>query len=267
MKKNCFIFTKGLYRSNFYLAGRHVAFTLAETLITLAIIGVVAALTIPSLVQRFQERQYVSQLKKTYAVLQNAFQMAIAEHGTVDQWGLTTTVVGKDEEGNNILDYSSANMIFSYIEPYLKIASYENLNKPDKWYSLDGREVSATPVTPANERHNMATLADGTYFQLGWISTLSCNPYCGDFWIFLPAKKQQLGVTRFNFKLTKNGLVPCGEKNDTYQPFETKCDISNKSGASTDTQGRGCTAWVIYEGNMEYLHCDDLSWDGKKKCD
>ena len=243
------------------------AFTLAETLITLAIIGVVAALTIPSLVQRFQERQYVSQLKKTYAVLQNAFQMAIAEHGPIDQWGLTTTVVGKDEEGNNILDYSSTNMIFSYIEPYLKIASYENLNEPDKYYSLDGREVSVAPTTAANEMHNGATLADGTYFKLGWVDNISCNPYCGDFVIYLPAKKQQLGVTRFYFKVTKNGLIPLGEKNDPDESFKIRCDISNKSGALSDQQGRGCTAWALYEGNMEYLHCDDLSWGGKKKCD
>ena len=249
------------------LKNKLYAFTLAETLITLAIIGVVAALTIPSLVQRFQERQYVSQLKKSYAVLQNAFQMAIAEHGTIDQWGLTTTVAGVDEEGNNILDYSSANMIFSYIEPYLKIASYEYLNKPDKWYSLDGREVSVAPTTAANEMHNGATLADGTYFKLGWISTLSCNPYCGDFWIYLPAKKQQLGVTRFNFYVSKNGLFPKGTSNDINNDFEGSCDVKNKSGAASDVQGRGCTAWAIYEGNMEYLHCDDLSWDGKKKCD
>ena len=28
----------------------------------------------------------------------------------------------------------------------------------------------------------------------------------------------------------------------------------------------GCTAWVLYNENMEYLRCSDLSWDGKKKC-
>ena len=244
------------------------AFTLAEVLITLAIIGVVAALTIPSLVQRYQERQYVTHLKKSYAVLQNAFQMAIAEHGTLDQWGLSKTVTGQDEEGNNILDYTATNMIFSYLEPYLKIASYENLNEVDKWYSLDGREVTVAPSTSTNEMHDGATLADGTYFKIGWVSDVECKTTCGDFWIWLPAKKQQLGVTRFNFDLTKNGLLPRGRSDSpSWVKFETLCDIKNKSGARSDVQGRGCTAWALYEGNMEYRHCDDLSWGGKKKCD
>ena len=26
------------------------------------------------------------------------------------------------------------------------------------------------------------------------------------------------------------------------------------------------TAWVILNGNMDYLHCKDLSWNGKTKC-
>ncbi len=246
------------------------AFTLAEVLITLAIIGVVAALTIPSLVQRYQERQYVTHLKKSYAVLQNAFQMAIAEHGTLDQWGLSKTVTGQDEEGNNILDYTATNMIFSYLEPYLKIASYDNLNEVDKWYSLDGREVTATPSVDANEKHQGATLADGTYFQLGWVEYPECTgqySQCGDFWIWLPAKKQQLGVTRFNFYITKNGILPKGQIGDMRFPFDSTCDVKNKSGQNSQAQGRACTAWALYEGNMEYRHCDDLSWGGKKKCD
>ena len=243
------------------------AFTLAETLITLAIIGVVAALTIPSLVQRFQERQYVSQLKKTYAVLQNAFQMAIAEHGPIDQWGLSDTRAEFDEKGNVVLlDYSSTNLIFSYIEPYLKIASYENLNKPDKYYSLDKREILPSNYPSVNEKHNGATLADGTYFSVGWVTDTSCNPACGDLWIHLPVKKQQIGVTRFYFMFNKNGLIPQGAAGASV-PFEEYCDVSNKSGITQTQQGRGCTAWALYEGNMEYLHCDDLSWGGKKKCD
>ena len=39
------------------------AFTLAETLITLAVIGIVAAMTLPSLVGRYQEKVTVNKLK------------------------------------------------------------------------------------------------------------------------------------------------------------------------------------------------------------
>ncbi len=252
---------------------KRAAFTLAEVLITLAVIGIVAALTIPSLVQSYKERQYVSQLKKTYSVLQNAFQMAIAEHGTLDQWGLSRTVTGTDEDGNNILDYSSAQLIFSYIEPYLNIVSYDLMNKSTRLYSLDGRYRETTPAVPSEDNKDLpsgGTLSDGSYFLIGWISSANCSWWgdkCGDFWIYLPDKKMQLGVTQFNFYLTKNGLFPRGYTNDPEYTFEADCDINNKAGKSSDCQGRGCAAWVLYQGNMNYLHCDDLSWSGKKKCD
>jgi len=48
------------------------AFTLAEVLITLAIIGVVAALTIPTLMNYAFERQAVSAAKETYSLLSQA---------------------------------------------------------------------------------------------------------------------------------------------------------------------------------------------------
>lgn len=47
-------------------------FTLAEVLITLAIIGIVAAMTIPTLVANFQKTQYVVGLKKAYAEFNQA---------------------------------------------------------------------------------------------------------------------------------------------------------------------------------------------------
>ena len=49
------------------------AFTLAEVLITLGIIGVVAALTLPTLIQNHQKQVYVTQLKKAYSTINNAY--------------------------------------------------------------------------------------------------------------------------------------------------------------------------------------------------
>ncbi len=42
------------------------AFTLAEVLVTLGIIGVVSAMTVPSLMQNYQRQSYVTQLHKIY---------------------------------------------------------------------------------------------------------------------------------------------------------------------------------------------------------
>lgn len=51
---------------------RRIAFTLAETLITLGIIGVVAAITIPTIMQNVQDQAFRSMFKKDYALLQQA---------------------------------------------------------------------------------------------------------------------------------------------------------------------------------------------------
>ena len=56
-------------------------FTLAEVLITLGIIGVVAAMTIPTLIANTRSQQYRSTLKKTIATLSNAARMAQAQYG------------------------------------------------------------------------------------------------------------------------------------------------------------------------------------------
>lgn len=57
------------------------AFTLAEVLITLAIIGVVAAMVIPSLINNIKNAQLVTALKKNYSTLSQATQMIVADNG------------------------------------------------------------------------------------------------------------------------------------------------------------------------------------------
>lgn len=63
------------------LGARKGAFTLAEVLITLGIIGVVAALTLPSLIQKYQDQVLENQLKKMYSTLSQGVQKAMADDG------------------------------------------------------------------------------------------------------------------------------------------------------------------------------------------
>lgn len=56
-------------------------FTLAEVLITLGIIGVVAAMTIPNLIANTKSQQYRSKLKKTISTLSQAARMSQAQYG------------------------------------------------------------------------------------------------------------------------------------------------------------------------------------------
>lgn len=60
---------------------KHKAFTLAEVLITLLIIGVVASLIIPNLINDSKKAEYVTKLQKEYAVLQQAYKLILLDEG------------------------------------------------------------------------------------------------------------------------------------------------------------------------------------------
>ena len=60
-----------------------IAFTLAEVLITLGIIGVVAALTLPTLIANYKEKELIVKTKKSYSDIQNAIQLAQQENGDI----------------------------------------------------------------------------------------------------------------------------------------------------------------------------------------
>jgi len=65
------------------LRHRHKSFTLAETLITLALIGIVAALTIPTAISKIQDYSYKKAWKSIYADLSNAYSIALKD-GNLD---------------------------------------------------------------------------------------------------------------------------------------------------------------------------------------
>ena len=65
---------------------RKIAFTLAEVLITLGIIGVVAALTIPTLMANHRKKVVETKLEKIYSVMNQAINLTNAEYGDVTNW-------------------------------------------------------------------------------------------------------------------------------------------------------------------------------------
>ncbi|MFA6989807.1 MAG: prepilin-type N-terminal cleavage/methylation domain-containing protein, partial [Candidatus Gastranaerophilaceae bacterium] len=65
------------------LSNKRTGFTLAEILITLTIIGIVASMTIPSLLNKTNGTENVVLLKKSYATLSNAITMLSADNGSV----------------------------------------------------------------------------------------------------------------------------------------------------------------------------------------
>lgn len=65
------------------------AFTLAEVLVTLMIIGVIAAMTIPALRKNAEQRELAAGCKKAYSTLAQAIALAENENGPMKRWGLT----------------------------------------------------------------------------------------------------------------------------------------------------------------------------------
>ena len=78
------------------LAAKKVAFTLAEVLITLGIIGVVAALTLPTVIQNYRKQETVAQLQKTYSTVNQALLQSIAENGDYINFDNATDDIGDE---------------------------------------------------------------------------------------------------------------------------------------------------------------------------
>ncbi len=251
-------------------APKFSGFTLAEVLITLSIIGVVAALTIPTLIQRHQEQKTVSQLLKVYSTLSQAFLLMQSEYGPIDTWGLTNTDTNKkDPETNqNIYDLSSQKIVAERLKPYLKVSKTCELdkvcrNRPE--YDISGNKISdKSIVTSKSDSPPEANffLDDGTFIGLGYYNSSESIP--SDINVVLSGNdKVVLGKNIFFFNYNKKGVFPEGTQSGYSLTSFDNCNPDDKG---TRTM-RGCTAWVIYNKNLDYLHCrSKLGWDKQHSC-
>jgi len=104
------------------------AFTLAEVLITLGIIGVVAAMTIPNLMTAHKKHETAARLKKSISVINQAIRMSEQDNGEPEIWDKSLS----DED-----------FINKYFAPYMKIMSLCNPitkcgYKTSQWLYMNG---------------------------------------------------------------------------------------------------------------------------------
>lgn len=230
---------------------KKTAFTLAEVLITLGIIGVVAAMTMPSLIQNYQEKATVTKLKKCYSLVSQAYVSILNDEG-----GSDTLQAGDDLE------------MMEKFGKYLKYQKTCGRNKgcfPNVTYkSVTGNGYSKWEDYTTDR--SRAILTDGTLIMFNksalWRGNEG-NYLYAQIYVDINGFKgpNQLGRDFFYFYINPEKIVPGGakaleEKNEG-QKFTKNCIQQN---------GYACAAWVIYNENMDYLHCKDLSWDGKHSC-
>ena len=121
---------------------REKGFTLAEVLITLAIIGVVAAMTIPTLIGNYKKHATETKIKKFYSQMTQAIRLSEIDNGPALKWDKAP--VAFDEEGNidNVAQRENARNYWNkYLAPYIRTTGIKDLDISEVLVSLpDGSD-------------------------------------------------------------------------------------------------------------------------------
>lgn len=127
------------------------AFTLAEVLITLGIIGIVAAITIPPLMNNIGDAQYKTGFKKEYSVLAQVYEKLASENGGTLVGLITGTV-----NSNN------ADIIKPYLS-YVKACDNSAItngcwHQANNWSLYNGTKITSSSI----DQNSALILKDGT---------------------------------------------------------------------------------------------------------
>ena len=227
---------------------KSLAFTLAEVLITLTIIGVIAAITIPTLMQNYKKHEVEVKVKEAYSIISNAIKMAEAEHGKI------ADLMPSD------MSTATTDWVDNYFKPYLKVekdgyACSNHLNpitvpyrSPKKSNDLSST-VSGTDYDICNTRHLF--LNNGFVFSVGapygyvlgngTVATIVVNIdgfYKG---------KNQLGNDIFAFAYNKDGNIYGAVIENYMYSFTTPSNVKSNclSGGYTCAQYIMQNGWKI----------------------
>ena len=218
------------------------AFTLAEVLITLGIIGIVAALTIPTVISSVQHKELEVGLKNAYSTLSQALKMYEQENG----YPVTPAKLGVLELKPILMKY-----IKIVKDCGMGAVDGEKACIPNKDYVSDPDNYKDTYMTYNGQNTiHYAYFDDGQFIMNNGMLVLINNPGYGAEVAQISVdingynkKPNRLGQDLFMFQILNNGqLIPMGAKNSnftsTYYCSETSTDKSN---------GAGCTEKALYE--------------------
>ena len=230
------------------------AFTLAEVLITLGIIGIVAAMTLPTLINKYQEKVWLTQFKTSYSILSQAYLRAYQKYGIPEEWGLPDD---NQEE--------SCKQAASYLLPYLKLAKDFGQNDtrsshqlPVNYLGLNGRKI-VNNWNGWEAAHYVFALANGATAGVSGTGLLGKDGV-GDRYligIYLDTNgakgPNQFGKDFFMLYLNTKNNSPVITGYPKWWVGKNSCSIDSDS-TSYWKNGGGCAIWLINNGNMDYLH-------------
>lgn len=217
-------------------------FTLAEVLLTLAIVGIVAALTIPALLNSTGNQETISQLKKVNTELNQAFQLIINDNNSsfVD-------VIAADTN-NDLRNKFAEKINFTKTCNQGTAGCYASGLK-DLYGSNAGHNFIAngsTAITPNNMNYAFINVSKNC--TSGLYTENSVAKSCGEIYVDLNGFKgpNTFGKDIFNFLVTREKIVPQGmEGTNTYTSDWATCNPAQDRGG---WGGIACTYRIIKEG-------------------
>lgn len=233
---NQYIFTNdsNIQVINIYKTAVKRAFTLAEVLVTLAIIGVVAALTIPSLMSRLNESTYKSAWKKIYS------EISLANMNVVNDAGGSLSGLWQTDSSASM--NSQLNMYGNYLSFIKRCNADAAASSPDTtdkcWHSTSGSLIAhkkdGAIIIGSYGHASGAILNNGALILFyGYKGFSAPNDYTS---ILVDVNGYKgpniVGTDIFRIHVLDNHIEPFGA-NDSYSP-ETDC-ISTGSGYGCST--------------------------------
>lgn len=226
------------------------AFTLAEVLITLGIIGIVAAMTLPAVIAKYQKVQLKSQLNKSYSVMQNALQKMQADTGVTPNAQNFSRQKFKEEYIKNfnvLLDCGLGSTDITDKENAQEYCVNEQTNhdEDDRRYTKHYKTYNKkTQIDNTLLNNGQFVLTDGTLILIeNWDTG---NLYISADVNGIKNSPNIWGQDLFTFQLMDDGkLMPMGMPGTDYQP-EQYCSKTS----SHTYNGVACTYWALTDDSF-----------------